>query len=381
MANEEKTAVYGAGATTADTSERTAVYGGGGAPVGGGERTVFMGADSASMVDEVEIEGNRGPKMIAGWLVVISPEGRGSDYWLTFGRNSIGRSPNNHVVIENGDTMISRENHAEIIYDYDNNIFLLRHGQGQYLTYLNGRPVYDLKELHANDIVKIGETSMIFVPLCNEVFRWNPDDFASGAFHYAETQGAPAAAPSEATHIVGTAQGGDARTRIVAEDATKIARPGGDERTRVVPPSAEERTRVAGGDERTRVVTTGRDEATRIVANDDERTRVLGSDAAPAASEQGALLTLVDAEGRRYPVRSLPATIGKSADNTVAIPNPYVSRRHAELLLQEGRLVVRDLGSSNGTLVDGVRITAETPVADGTKLGLSSEYTLTVSMP
>jgi pSer/pThr/pTyr-binding forkhead associated (FHA) protein len=45
-----------------------------------------------------------------------------------------------------------------------------------------------------------------------------------------------------------------------------------------------------------------------------------------------------------------------------------VSARHAELRLQDGRWYVRDLDSRNGTLVNGVPIHAETPLAEGDRL-------------
>lgn len=53
----------------------------------------------------------------------------------------------------------------------------------------------------------------------------------------------------------------------------------------------------------------------------------------------------------------LPATIGRSRDATLTLAHPLVSRQHCELFEQEGRLMVRDLGSRNGTFLDNERIT------------------------
>jgi adenylate cyclase len=48
--------------------------------------------------------------------------------------------------------------------------------------------------------------------------------------------------------------------------------------------------------------------------------------------------------------------VGRTADCDVPVPDPTVSRRHAELDLTESGLRLRDLGSTNGTFVDGKRV-------------------------
>ena len=48
--------------------------------------------------------------------------------------------------------------------------------------------------------------------------------------------------------------------------------------------------------------------------------------------------------------------IGRSSDNDIALRSPVVSRNHARLLAQAGNIVVIDLGSTNGTFVDGHRL-------------------------
>lgn len=50
--------------------------------------------------------------------------------------------------------------------------------------------------------------------------------------------------------------------------------------------------------------------------------------------------------------------IGRSTDGDITIPSPEVSRRHAEIVpLADGSFEIRDLGSTNGTWVNGQRIT------------------------
>jgi hypothetical protein len=50
-------------------------------------------------------------------------------------------------------------------------------------------------------------------------------------------------------------------------------------------------------------------------------------------------------------------TIGRTPDNQVVVPVREVSRRHAEIVLTESGYVVKDLGSPNGTFVNGEQIT------------------------
>src|SRR5207248_5789885 len=50
-------------------------------------------------------------------------------------------------------------------------------------------------------------------------------------------------------------------------------------------------------------------------------------------------------------------TIGRDADNDIPLPNPQVSRHHARLRRSGATHVIEDLGSTNGTFVNGQRIT------------------------
>ncbi len=52
----------------------------------------------------------------------------------------------------------------------------------------------------------------------------------------------------------------------------------------------------------------------------------------------------------------LPTVIGRSRDAGLKIGHPMISRRHAELFESAGLLMVRDLGSLNGTAIDGRRV-------------------------
>jgi pSer/pThr/pTyr-binding forkhead associated (FHA) protein len=62
-------------------------------------------------------------------------------------------------------------------------------------------------------------------------------------------------------------------------------------------------------------------------------------------------------------------TVGRTAGNTIIIENPGVSRRHAVLRLEGDRAVLEDLGSANGTFVNGQRVTRQ-ELRDGDEIGV-----------
>jgi hypothetical protein len=75
----------------------------------------------------------------------------------------------------------------------------------------------------------------------------------------------------------------------------------------------------------------------------------------------------------RVPVLALPesqrgVTLGRSRDCDCVLAEPSVSRRHAELRREGGRWLLRDLGSRNGTRVNGMRLLDEAEVCPGDRV-------------
>jgi anti-anti-sigma factor len=99
----------------------------------------------------------------------------------------------------------------------------------------------------------------------------------------------------------------------------------------------------------------------------------------PAVASE-AVLVLPD--GTEYPIPLEGAIIGRRSDSDILIGDPSVSRRHAQLLYRDGRYYVVDLGSSNGTTVNGRPVTQPVPLAAGDCLQLGdTRLTFTVRSP
>ena len=60
--------------------------------------------------------------------------------------------------------------------------------------------------------------------------------------------------------------------------------------------------------------------------------------------------------GATYPLDVSQTSIGRDGSNTISINDAEVSRHHARMTLQGGKIVLEDLGSTNGTSVNGNRI-------------------------
>lgn len=108
-----------------------------------------------------------------GWLAVIKGPGRGATYTLFSGVTVIGRGEDQTVRLDFGDNSISRDNHAAIAFDAEKNSFFIGHGGKANLVRRNDRPVLSTEELAMGDVIRIGETTLRFVPLCGPEFGWN----------------------------------------------------------------------------------------------------------------------------------------------------------------------------------------------------------------
>ena len=108
---------------------------------------------------------------VTGWLVCIKGPNKGMDFRIHSQNNYIGRAKHMDICIP-GDPCISGERAANLIYDYKGKKFLIAPGMGLTLTYLNGGVVAMPTILKAYDVINIGDTDLLFIPLCGEQFDW-----------------------------------------------------------------------------------------------------------------------------------------------------------------------------------------------------------------
>ncbi len=83
--------------------------------------------------------------------------------------------------------------------------------------------------------------------------------------------------------------------------------------------------------------------------------------------------------GRRWPLRDEPLVFGRARTVTARVSDQQMSKQHAAVELGRDGLYVRDLGSRNGTFVDGRRV-GQTPVPLGQVLAMGSSL-LVVDLP
>ncbi len=112
-------------------------------------------------------------KFPVGWIVVADGPGRGASFSLLAGMSQIGRGEDQAIQLDFGDNAISRTNHAAIVFDPDSKEFLLGHGGKSNIVRLNDKPLISNEALKTGDIVRIGETVLRFVALCDASFNWS----------------------------------------------------------------------------------------------------------------------------------------------------------------------------------------------------------------
>ncbi|GEN36401.1 FHA domain-containing protein [Aneurinibacillus danicus] len=131
-------------------------------------KVMAMDEDEKTMPYLGEVEGI---EPVTGWLVCIEGPQIGQDYRIMAEKNFIGRAEEMHIRII-GDNTISRRNHAVIVYDPKKRNFFLLPGDASGLAYHNNEAVYSPVELTAYDVIQLGRSKFIFIPLCGSHFEW-----------------------------------------------------------------------------------------------------------------------------------------------------------------------------------------------------------------
>ena len=101
-----------------------------------------------------------------GWLVSLNGPACGQDFTLRSGATRLGTVAG--AVLRDSDEVAD----ALITYDGNRNRFLLRARPGRSPAYWNNSPLVAAAELQAGDRISIGGTTLVFVPLTGNEFRW-----------------------------------------------------------------------------------------------------------------------------------------------------------------------------------------------------------------
>jgi pSer/pThr/pTyr-binding forkhead associated (FHA) protein len=80
--------------------------------------------------------------------------------------------------------------------------------------------------------------------------------------------------------------------------------------------------------------------------------------------------------GVTFPLEGDQLIIGRDASNSVAINDAEISRKHSRLSFQGGKYVLEDLGSTNGTFVNGQRLAGPVVLKPGDVVSLGEQIVL-----
>jgi pSer/pThr/pTyr-binding forkhead associated (FHA) protein len=229
---------------------------------------------------------------------------------LTDGREySVGSGPLSFGRDAGSDVVVSgnevSRNHAEIRNEADGYLLLDLSVNG---TYVNGERIGKTHTLARADVIRIG----------NDEFRFYAD--AAGPASPGATPAEPA--PSQ------------------PETASASA---------AAPPGAAQRL----------------SDTMHGIPEEPQRNTPPAPEAAPLAS---LLFRSGEFKGRRLPIRVPVANIGRGDYNDVVINDASVSTMHAKLQRREAIWILSDLGSTNGTFVEGDRLSGELALTPGTTL-------------
>ena len=72
----------------------------------------------------------------------------------------------------------------------------------------------------------------------------------------------------------------------------------------------------------------------------------------------------------RQPLQGGSVSIGRASDCTIPIKDRYLSRKHAEIIPVGAAWMLKDLGSANGTYLNGSRVERDEPLRTGDRIRL-----------
>lgn len=131
-------------------------------------RTIFVRQDDTAKTNM----GKDPIRPVVGWLVCVQGPTKGKDYRIVDQNNYIGRNADMEISIPE-DSSISADRSAVIAYDYHSRGFYFGLVAGHNMVSINDRIVFNPEKIKAYDVLGIGNSKFVFVPLCGEQFEWN----------------------------------------------------------------------------------------------------------------------------------------------------------------------------------------------------------------
>lgn len=108
---------------------------------------------------------------VVGWLVCMEGPSKGKDYRIHNQYNFIGRGEHMDICIPE-DPHISSDKSAVIAYDDLERAFFFGPGNGHNAVRVNDKLIINTTMIQPYDVLTVGKTKLLFVPLCGDRFTW-----------------------------------------------------------------------------------------------------------------------------------------------------------------------------------------------------------------
>jgi pSer/pThr/pTyr-binding forkhead associated (FHA) protein len=309
-------------------------------------------------------------------LLCRTGELAGADFEIT-DEATIGRTATNSIVLPAG---VVSQAHAHLFVDPETQHYVIEDLQSRNGTRVDGVPVTEQMRLGPLHVITFGERhDFIFQELntpAGSSTRLRPEQLTAVALEPvlpAQPDLSRKLAASVGTETLAGSAGVFRVPAGLGEPVTPAARAEDDEstRTRVGPGGAFQLPKGLG--EKTGA---GEDvSATRTSLQANVSLQM------PEALQQGSpfLIEIDDEQGRRsIGLVEGRQVAGRSPECRICLASRTLSREHAAIAVEGERVIVTDLGTANGTFVDGVRLTAPTDVRPGARITLGDRTRLTL---
>lgn len=111
------------------------------------------------------------PENVTGWLVCTAGNDKGRDFRLHADNNFVGRNTDQDVCLN--DKGVSRHRHFSVVCDAENDDYFVMSGGGKGLVRVNGMPVGGHTPLTKGDKIRVGDTTLVFIPLETAYVKWD----------------------------------------------------------------------------------------------------------------------------------------------------------------------------------------------------------------